>query len=153
MRDARANGCQPGPERGSVDHYFFNVPRIPFAVALLAILAMRCSAANSNPALLETKDQIVERGDWTFHQILLGENTRSQVVIGKLKFKGKEVTGEPNQVLATSFGPMVFYSYPANVHVTFGPCGWTPVEKISDKMVEAELDREFSYWTTKPKKK
>ena len=32
-RDARANVCQPGPERGSVDHYFFSVPRIPFAVA------------------------------------------------------------------------------------------------------------------------
>ena len=32
-RDARANVCQPGTERSGVDHYFFNVPRIPFAVA------------------------------------------------------------------------------------------------------------------------
>ncbi len=32
-RDPRADVGQPGTERGGVDHYFFNVPRIPFAVA------------------------------------------------------------------------------------------------------------------------
>ena len=32
-RDPRADVCQPGTECGGVDHYFFSVPRIPFAVA------------------------------------------------------------------------------------------------------------------------
>ena len=31
--DSRADISQPGPERSSVDHYFFSEPRIPFAVA------------------------------------------------------------------------------------------------------------------------
>src|SRR5262249_56040578 len=31
--DASADVGQPGAERGRVDHYFFSVPRIPFAVA------------------------------------------------------------------------------------------------------------------------
>src|SRR5713226_8523196 len=32
-RDPRADVRQPGPECSGVEHYFFNVPRIPFAVA------------------------------------------------------------------------------------------------------------------------
>jgi hypothetical protein len=67
------------------------------------LLRLLVGFALSVPLLAEVghavKDDIVVQGDWVVVTVLLHEATRSQVVLGKIKYKGVEVIGEPGHVL------------------------------------------------------
>jgi len=50
------------------------------------------------------RDEIKEDGEWRLVTVVLLKNTRSQKIIGKIEYRGREVLGTPNHTLITPFG-------------------------------------------------
>jgi len=104
----------------------------PIAISIVCLLL---SALNLPAAPYTPEDTIRSEGDWTIVTITLLQGTRSQITLGKLKYKKTEVIGEADHTLDTSLGRFVWRgSYDKGYSR-----GWIPADSDIKDLIPAEL--------------
>lgn len=87
-------------------------------------------------------DEIRTKGEWKLVTIVLNKGTRSQKIIGKIEYGGKEVVGEKDHLLATPLGRYVWRADYESGYAT----GWITLDADMDIKelipVEVDLSRE-----------
>lgn len=74
----------------------------------ISIIGVMLSTSAIFSAPYTPEDMIRTEGDWTLIIITLVQGTRSQITLGKLKYKKAEVIGEPGHILNTPFGRVIW---------------------------------------------
>jgi hypothetical protein len=101
----------------------------------ISIFCLLLSALSVPAATNTLEDKIRTEGDWTIVTITLLQDTRSQITLGKLKYKKTEVIGEAGHMLDTSLGRFVWRgSYDKGYSR-----GWIPLDSDTKDLISAEL--------------
>lgn len=101
-------------------------------IIALLVAPDRCAAAPYQP-----DDEIRTNGQWKLVTVVLHKGTRSQKVIGKIEYDGKDVIGEKGHCLKTPFGKYVW----RGEYETGYRTGWLTADSDMDvaEMIPAEI--------------